>query len=89
MEASQRAAVHALLVEIPIGAAVASSPDPSMGEGGLNANLDTAVGHRYHGPPPHLPKQACNKSYCYKLAILNLIQQLIFSLAFHVGYLRP
>jgi hypothetical protein len=35
MEVSQRAAVHALLVEIPMAVAVASSPNPSMGEGGL------------------------------------------------------
>jgi hypothetical protein len=43
-EASQRGAVHALLVEIPTMVAAASSPDPSVGEGGLQANLDTAVG---------------------------------------------
>jgi hypothetical protein len=33
---------HALLVEIPT--AVATSPDPSMGEGGLQDDLDTVVG---------------------------------------------
>jgi hypothetical protein len=37
-------AVHALLVEIPTVVAAASNPDPSMGEGGLQANLDAAVG---------------------------------------------
>jgi hypothetical protein len=31
-------------VEIPTVAAVASSPDPSMGKEGLQADLDTAVG---------------------------------------------
>jgi hypothetical protein len=38
--------VHALLVEIPMATAVASSPDPnpSVGEGGLQADLDMAVG---------------------------------------------
>jgi hypothetical protein len=35
---------HALLVEIRTAAAVASSPDPSVGEAGLQADLDTAVG---------------------------------------------
>jgi hypothetical protein len=35
-------AVHALLMEIPTTAA--SSPDPSMGDGGLQADLDMAVG---------------------------------------------
>jgi hypothetical protein len=46
MEVSQRAVAHALLVEIPTVAAAASSPDPdpSMGEVGLQADLDTAVG---------------------------------------------
>jgi hypothetical protein len=44
MEASQRAVMHALLVEFPMAAATASSPDPSMGEGSLQADLDTAVG---------------------------------------------
>jgi hypothetical protein len=39
-------AVHALLVEIPTAVAAASSPDPdpSVGEGGLQADLDMAVG---------------------------------------------
>jgi hypothetical protein len=37
-------AVPALQVEIPTVAAVASSPDPSMGKEGLQADLDTAVG---------------------------------------------
>jgi hypothetical protein len=41
-ETSQRVAVHALLMEIP--AAAASSPDPSVGDGGLEADLDMAVG---------------------------------------------
>jgi hypothetical protein len=36
--------MHALLVEFPMAAATASSPDPSMGEGSLQADLDTAVG---------------------------------------------
>jgi hypothetical protein len=31
------------LVEIPMAAAVTSSPDSSVGEGGLQADLDTAV----------------------------------------------
>jgi hypothetical protein len=39
-------AVHALLVEIPKAVAAASSPDldPFVGEGGLQADLDMAVG---------------------------------------------
>jgi hypothetical protein len=38
--------VDALLVEIPTVAAAASSPDPdpSMVEGGLQADLDTTIG---------------------------------------------
>jgi hypothetical protein len=44
MEAIQRAAVPTLQVEIPTAAVVASSPDPSMGEEGLQADLDTAIG---------------------------------------------
>jgi hypothetical protein len=36
--------VRALLVEIPTTATVTSSPGLSVGEGGLQANLDTAVG---------------------------------------------
>jgi hypothetical protein len=43
MEVSQRVAVHALPVEIPMAVAAASSPNPSMGEGGLQADLDTTV----------------------------------------------
>jgi hypothetical protein len=43
-EARQRVAAHALLVEIPTAAAAASSPDPSVGEGGLQADLHMAVG---------------------------------------------
>jgi hypothetical protein len=43
MEAIQRAAVPALQVEIPT-VAVASSPDPIVGEEGLQADLDTAAG---------------------------------------------
>jgi hypothetical protein len=40
-EVSQRVAVHALLVEIPTAVVVvANSLDPSMGEGGLQADLD-------------------------------------------------
>jgi hypothetical protein len=42
-EARQRASAHALLVEIPTAAAVASSPDPSVEEGGLQAVLDMAA----------------------------------------------
>jgi hypothetical protein len=43
-EVSQRVAAHALLVEIPTTAvAVANSPDPSVGEGGLRADLDMAA----------------------------------------------
>jgi hypothetical protein len=44
MEAVQRAAVPILQVEIPMMTASASSPDPSMGEEGLEADLDTTVG---------------------------------------------
>jgi hypothetical protein len=57
MEAIQRASVPALQVEIPMtvsapalqveiptAAVVASSPNPSVGEEGLQADLDTAVG---------------------------------------------
>jgi hypothetical protein len=44
MEAIQRAAVPTLQVEIPTAAVVASSPDPSMGEEGLQADLDMAIG---------------------------------------------
>jgi hypothetical protein len=43
-EAIQRAATPALQMEIPTTAALASSPDPSMGEEGLQADLDTVVG---------------------------------------------
>jgi hypothetical protein len=42
-EARQRASAHALLVEITTAAAVASSPDPSVEEGGLQAVLDMAA----------------------------------------------
>jgi hypothetical protein len=41
MEASQWAAVHALLVEIPTTVVVANSPDPSVMDDGLQADLDT------------------------------------------------
>jgi hypothetical protein len=44
MEVIQRVAASALWVEIPTAPAVASSPDPSMGEEGLQADLDTAIG---------------------------------------------
>jgi hypothetical protein len=37
-------AAPALQVEIPTAAAVASSPDPSVGEEGLQADLDTTIG---------------------------------------------
>jgi hypothetical protein len=43
-EAIQRAAASALQVEIPIVSASARTPDPSVGEECLQANLDTAVG---------------------------------------------
>jgi hypothetical protein len=43
MEASQRVAAHALKVEIPMVVAAANSPNPSMGEGGLQAVLDTVA----------------------------------------------
>jgi hypothetical protein len=42
-EAIQRVAVPTLQVEIPTVVAVASSPDPSLGEEGLQADLDTIV----------------------------------------------
>jgi hypothetical protein len=44
MEVSQRAATHALLAEIPMAVVAASSPDPSMGEGDLHADLNMAAG---------------------------------------------
>jgi hypothetical protein len=44
MEAVQRAAVPILQVEIPMMTASTSSPDPSVGEEGLEADLDTTVG---------------------------------------------
>jgi hypothetical protein len=43
-EVIQRAAAPALQVEIPTVSASASTPDPSMGEEGLQADLDTTVG---------------------------------------------
>jgi hypothetical protein len=43
MESSQRAAAHALLVEIPTTAATTSSSDPSVGEGGLQADLNIVM----------------------------------------------
>jgi hypothetical protein len=42
-EASQRAAAHALQVEIPTAVVAANSPDPSAGDGSLQADLDTAA----------------------------------------------
>jgi hypothetical protein len=44
MEAIQRVAAPALQVEIPMTVAAASSPNQSMGEESLQADLDTAVG---------------------------------------------
>jgi hypothetical protein len=44
MEASQWVAAHALLMEIPTAVVMASSPNPSVGEGGLQADLDTSMG---------------------------------------------
>jgi hypothetical protein len=44
MEAIQRAVVPILHVEIPTMAASASSPDPSVGADGLQADLDATVG---------------------------------------------
>jgi hypothetical protein len=44
MEANQRAAVDALLVEISTAAASSPDPDPSVGEGGLQTDLETTVG---------------------------------------------
>jgi hypothetical protein len=43
-EAIQRAVVPALQLEIPTASASASTPDPSVGEEGFQADLDTAVG---------------------------------------------
>jgi hypothetical protein len=43
-EAIQRAVAPALQVEIPMTTMADSSPDPSVGEEGLQADLDTAVG---------------------------------------------
>jgi hypothetical protein len=43
-EAIQRVAAPPLQVEIPMAAVVASSPDPSVGEEGLQADLDMTVG---------------------------------------------
>jgi hypothetical protein len=43
-EAIQRVAVPALQLEIPTATAVASSPDPYLGEEGLQADLDIAIG---------------------------------------------
>jgi hypothetical protein len=51
-EASQRAAAHVLLVEIPMAAMAASSPDPYVGEGGLQADLDMAIGADARGLDP-------------------------------------
>jgi hypothetical protein len=44
IETIQRVATHALQMEIPTAAAAASSPDPSVGKEGLQADLDTVVG---------------------------------------------
>jgi hypothetical protein len=43
-EEIQRVVAPALQVEIPMAAMLASSPDPSVGEEVLQADLDTAVG---------------------------------------------
>jgi hypothetical protein len=43
-EAIQRAVAPALQVVIPMTVASASSTDPSVGEEGLQADLDTTVG---------------------------------------------
>jgi hypothetical protein len=43
-EVIQRAVTPALQVEIPMMTAAASSPDPSVGEEGLQADLDIVVG---------------------------------------------
>jgi hypothetical protein len=43
MEVIQRAAAPALQVELPTASAMASTPDPSMGEECQRADLDTAV----------------------------------------------
>jgi hypothetical protein len=43
-EAIQRVVAPALQVEIPMAAMLASSPDPSVGEEVLQADLDTTVG---------------------------------------------
>jgi hypothetical protein len=44
MEVIQRAATPALQVEIPMMVASTSIPNPSVGEEGLQADLDTTVG---------------------------------------------
>jgi hypothetical protein len=44
MEAIQRAVAPTLQVKIPMASASASTPDPSVGEECLQADLDTAVG---------------------------------------------
>jgi hypothetical protein len=44
MKAIQRTVMPALQVEIPTMAVSASSPDPSMGEEGLQVGLDMIVG---------------------------------------------
>jgi hypothetical protein len=44
MEAIQRVTAPALQVEVPMTSASASTPDMSVGEEGLQADLDTAVG---------------------------------------------
>jgi hypothetical protein len=44
MKAMERAAVPTLLVEIPTTSVFTSSPNPSVGEECLPADLDTAVG---------------------------------------------
>jgi hypothetical protein len=44
MEAIQRAATPALQVEIPMVSGSTSTPDPCVGEEGLHADLDMAVG---------------------------------------------
>jgi hypothetical protein len=44
MEVIQRAATHALQVDIPMASTTASTRDPSVGEDCQKAGLDTTVG---------------------------------------------
>jgi hypothetical protein len=56
MEVIQMAVVPALQVEIPTASVTASTPDPSVGEQCLQADLDTSVGMNARSLDPKLAR---------------------------------